>query len=218
MRIFVFGDSIAYGFYDTNGGWVGRIASELHQKSLESILKGDKSTYFEVYNLGISGDSTGGVLERIKQEVEARRLYEQEEIIIISVGINDSVLEDDNTALMDVYEFQTEYEKLIEEVKKLSDRVYCIGLTAVDEELTSPWTGSSTGKQWRNVRINLFEDSIKQSASRLSVPFIPIHDEFLDKINEGKKFLADGLHPNDAGHEFIAKTVISAIINNLPKE
>jgi lysophospholipase L1-like esterase len=69
MRIFVFGDSIAHGFYDTGGGWVGRISSTLHQKSLESIVHVDGSSYFEVFNLGISGDSTEGVLSRIKTEI-----------------------------------------------------------------------------------------------------------------------------------------------------
>jgi lysophospholipase L1-like esterase len=214
MRIFVFGDSIVHGFYDNAGGWVGRIASTLHQKTLDSIVQGDGSSYFEVFNLGVSGDTTEGVLSRIKQEVEARRLYAQEELIIIAVGINDSVLLSDNTVNMDVYTFQTSYEKLINEALKLSSHVYCLGLTAVDEELTSPWSGSSTGKQWRNNRINLFEDSIKQSATRLDVPFLPVHDEFLGKIETGHEFLADGLHPNDAGHEFLASTVISAILNN----
>lgn len=212
MRIFVFGDSIAHGFYDSSGGWVGRIASTLHQKSLDSIVQGDGSSYFEIFNLGISGDSTQGVLSRIKTEVEARRLYEQEEIIILAIGINDSILNADNTALMDVYKFQTTYEKLMNEALKLSPHVYCLGLTAVDEELTSPWTGGSTGKQWRNNRINLFEDSIKQSCERLSVSFIPVHDKFLAMLDAGNNFLADGLHPNEEGHELIASTTITTII------
>jgi lysophospholipase L1-like esterase len=114
---------------------------------------------------------------------------------------------------MDVYTFQTLYEKLIDEALKLSPHVYCVGLTAVDEELTSPWTGSSTGKQWRNNRINLFEDTIKQAANRLSVPFIPVHDTFTSKIEAGDVLLADGLHPNEAGHEFISGIVASAIGN-----
>jgi lysophospholipase L1-like esterase len=214
MRIFVFGDSITQGFYDSSGGWVGRIASVLHQKSVDRIMNGEGDTYFEVFNLGISGDLTTGVLSRIKQEVEARRLHEQDELIILAVGINDSILKSDNTVLMDVYEFQTSYEKLINEALELSNHVYCLGLTAVDEELTSPWIGSSDGKQWRNNRINLFEDSIKQSATRLSVPFISIHDKFIAELTNGSKLLADGLHPNSAGHELIANIAIANIINN----
>lgn len=217
MRIFVFGDSTAQGLYDTSGGWVARIASTLHQKSLDNMLSGDGESNFMVYNLGVSGDSTGGVLARIKQEVEARRILEDDELIILAVGINDSVLKADNTVLMDVYEFQETYEKLIKEALKLTSHVYCLGLTAVDENLTSPWPYSSTGEQYRNNRINLFEDSIKQSTERLSVQFIPTHDQFLGQLGSGQSLLADGLHPNEAGHELIASVVIESVVNKSDK-
>jgi lysophospholipase L1-like esterase len=214
MRIYVFGDSITQGFWDASGGWVQQLSSVVHSATLDNMLNGDGKSYIEVYNLGVSGDSTEGVLKRLKNEVESRRLYAEDEVIIISVGLNDSILMSDNTALMDVYEFQETYEKLIKEALGLTNRVYCVGLTAVDEKLTSPWKFSSTGKQWGNNRINLFEDSIKQSAQRLSVPFIPIHDEFLELLSKGEDLLADGLHPNNAGHKFIAKAVAENVIKN----
>lgn len=213
MRIFVFGDSITQGLYDTSGGWVARIASTLHQKSLDNKLHGDGKSNFKVYNLGVSGDSTEGVLARIKQEVEARRIYEDDDLIILAIGINDSVLKEDNTVLMDIYEFQNSYEKLIKEAQKLTSHVYSLGLTAVDENLTSPWPYSSTGKQYRNNRINLFEDSIKQSTERLTLPFIPIHDQFLAQLGARQTLLADGLHPNEAGHDLIANVVIESVVN-----
>ncbi len=212
MRILVFGDSIAQGFWDMNGGWVQRIGTTLHQASLDNMLHGDGKSYIEVYNLGVSGDTTEGVLKRLKQEVEARRTDENSEVIIIAIGINDSILKSDNTVLMDVYEFQTEYEKIILEAQKVTGQVYCLGLSAVDETQTSPWKYSSKGKQWRNNRINLFEDAIKQSAERLSVPFIPVHDAFMGQLNAGQLLLADGLHPNEAGHELIANIVREQVI------
>lgn len=207
MRILVFGDSIALGQWDMSGGWVQHLASTLHQASFDNMIHGDGKSYVEVYNLSISGDSSQGVLDRLKDEVEARRMDENSEVVIIAVGINDSILKPDNVALMDVYEFQTTYEEIIKEALAVAGQVYCLGLTAVDETKTSPWQYSSTGKQRRNNRINLFEDSIKQSASRLSVPFIPVHDQFLFQLNLGQNLLADGLHPNEAGHKFIADIV-----------
>ena len=207
MRILVFGDSIAQGFWDMDGGWVQRLAKPIHQASLDNILHGDGKSYIEVFNLGISGDTSEGVLKRLKQEVESRRTDENSEVIIIAIGINDSILKSDNVVLMDVYQFQTAYEKIIKEAQAVAGQVYCLGLTAVDESQTSPWKYSKTGEQWRNNRINLFEDSIKQSASRLSVPFIPIHDEFLSQLNSGIVLLADGLHPNEDGHKLIAEIV-----------
>ena len=212
MRILVFGDSIALGLWDMKGGWVQHLASTLHNASLDNMLHGDGKSYVEVYNLSVAGDSSQGLLDRLKDEVEARRMDENSEVIIIAVGINDSILKSDNVVLMDVYRFQTAYEKVIKKALAVSGQVYCLGLSAVDETQTSPWKYSSSGKQWRNNRINLFEDSIKQSAVRHSVPFIPIHDEFLSQINSGKTLLADGLHPNEAGHKLIADIAIEHVI------
>lgn len=212
MRILVFGDSIAQGFWDMDGGWVQRISTKVHRASLDNLLHGDGKRSIEVFNLGVSGGTTGGILKRMKQEVEARRTDDNSEVIIIAVGINDSVLKHDNAAFVDIYEFQELYEKVIKEAIAVAGQVYCLGLSAVDEELTSPWKYSKNGEQWRNNRINLFEDSIKQSAGRLSVPFIPVHDAFMGQLNAGQVLLADGLHPNEAGHELIASIVAEQVI------
>lgn len=215
MKILVFGDSITQGMWDMSGGWVQQLSSVVHSASLDNILNGDGKSIIKVYNLGISGDSTEGVLKRLKNEVESRRLNSEDEVIIISVGINDAILDSENKVRMDVYQFQELYEKLINEALGLTDRVYCVGLTAVDEESTNPWKfGSTPGAQYKNNRINLFEDAIKQSAQRLSVQFIPIHDEFMDLLSRGEDLLADGLHPNNAGHKLIAIAVAQNVIKN----
>jgi lysophospholipase L1-like esterase len=208
MRLFIFGDSVTQGFWDKEGGWVQRLTKIIYEESLGHLLNSDGSDYVEVYNLGVSGDTTAGVLKRLKKEVDARRTYDEEESIILAIGLNDSILKADNTARMDVYQFQESYEKLINEAKGLAQRVYCLGLIAVDEKQTSPWPYSSSGKQWRNMRINLFEDAIKQSAERLSVDFLPIHDAFIAQLTAGEILLADGLHPNESGHELIARLVL----------
>lgn len=82
-----------------------------------------------------------------------------------------------------------------------------MGLTAVDEELTHPWKHSPYREQWKNNRLNLFEDTIKQSTERKGVGFVPVHDKFLRMLTQDRNILADGLHPNNAGHEFIASLV-----------
>src|SRR5690606_16109943 len=120
----------------------------------------DKS-WDSVINLGISGDTTEGVLERLRPETEARRLSDEEECIVIAVGINDSILVN-NRVKSEIYDFQKLYDELIDEALKLTPKVICVGLTSVDESLADPWKYSTTGKQWKNNRINLFEDTIKQ--------------------------------------------------------
>lgn len=214
MRIYAFGDSITQGFFDSQGGWTQRLANSYHQKSLQAMLAGE-DYYIELHNLGVSGDTAAGVANRIEREIKARQLYEEDETIILAIGMNDAILRD-NRPMTEVYEFQKQYDKLLEDALKISSRIVCVGLTAVDETKTDPWRFSSTGKQWKNNRINLFEDTIKQTAQRKNVIFIPLHDQFLTALSDGQNLLADGLHPNDTGHDMVAN-IVKPVLDGIVK-
>lgn len=201
MRIFVFGDSIGQGFFDSHGGWVQRLANDFHSRTLKSMSRGEDN-WTVLFNQGISGDTAEGVLHRMKPEVEARRMGKDEEMIVIAIGTNDAILRE-NHVVTDVYDFQETLEHLADGAHKLTDNVVFVGLPAVDEAQTNPWKHSSTGKQWFNERLNLFEDAIKQVAFNKDAAFIPAHDEFIKQLQEGKDLLSDGLHPNDKGHQLI---------------
>lgn len=205
MRVFIFGDSVVHGYYDSKGGWANHIAQTYQKLALADL----ESEITEVFNLGISGDTAAGVLNRLESEVKSRQLYETEDCIVIAVGLNDAILRN-NRVVTEVYDFQNTYDAIIDRALAICPRVICVGLSAVKESETDPWPYSSSGEQWKNNRINLFEDTIKQSADNKEVAFIPIHDEFLS-LSGNKDMLADGLHPNEAGHSFIAKEVMAAI-------
>lgn len=205
MRILVFGDSISRGFFGSKGGWVQRLATDLHIRTIDA-MRHNRDFYAEVYNLGVSSDTAKGVIDRISSETEARRLHKEDELVVIAIGINDSILVG-NKAQQDVYEFQENLEELVGKAEKLTKNIIFVGLSAVDEELTDPWEFSTTGKQYKNNRINLFEDTVKQVTIGKEVDFIPVHDKFLRDLENGHKLLSDGLHPNDAGHELIYQLV-----------
>lgn len=205
MRIFVFGDSIAQGYFDSRGGWANRLMAHYAQQTLQHM----DDEWMEVFNLGVSGNTARDVSDRLKDEFTRRSMSEDRDCIVIAVGINDAVLQA-NKAIIDIYEFQEIYESIIKQAQALSPRVLCVGLTAVLESQTDPWQHSTTGKQWKNNRINLFEDTIKQSSQGMNAAFLPLHDEFLRKLKRSK-VLADGLHPNDAGHDFIFRKVLEAV-------
>ena len=58
----VFGDSTAWGAWDTEkGGWVNRLWLSLAHGS-------EANDYFELYNLSISGGTTETILERFEKE------------------------------------------------------------------------------------------------------------------------------------------------------
>lgn len=205
MRIYIFGDSITQGFYDPSGGWANKLAATIHEESHRSMLEG-KDGYSEVYNLGVSGDTISGIQKRLVSELEPRRLYEDEEIIVIAAGTNDAVLRD-NVVQIEEYEFEKQVDKLLDVALQQTRRVLCLSLAPVDERLTDPWKYSKSGKQWRNNRIDLFEDILKQVSLRRGVKFIPIYNTLSNEMKKGVAIHADGLHPNSTGHRIIEELI-----------
>ncbi len=79
-----FGDSITYGEYDgVFGGWVDILKRYALQKFHEG--NGDELILF---NLGIGGETTEGLLKRMPVELEARNSADGN-LIFISYGAND---------------------------------------------------------------------------------------------------------------------------------
>ncbi len=122
----VFGDSIVYGAWDKEGGWVQRLRKFLEEKQ-EDVL---------VYNLGVSGDTTDSLLERFQAEAKAR-LKDSEGVIIISIGVNDSHLFK-NKNCVPLEKFQQNIKRLVSLSKEISSKVIFVGLTPVDETKTTP--------------------------------------------------------------------------------
>lgn len=211
MRILIFGDSVAQGYFATRGGWVELIANDYRQQSLTQL----GSNWTTVFNLGVDGDTARDGLKRLENETAARQYANEPTAIILAFGLNDATLVN-NVAREDVYDFQENYEKLLKHSLKLADRVLCVGLTAVEEKLANPWKYSSSSEQWLNNRLNLFEDTIKQVAMNMDVNFVPVHDEFLRRLEHGEQLLADGLHPTDEGHKLIA-ALVHPELENLSK-
>jgi lysophospholipase L1-like esterase len=208
MRILVFGDSIAQGFWDSQGGWVQRLINEYNEQSLKNMLA-DTNGYIEMYNLGIAGDTARGVLKRMKYEVKSRRLHVEDEVIVIAIGMNDTMIyKGVNAVPPDL--FRDELAQLLESARELTDKVLFIGLTAVDDAACNPWKYSSAEECFNNDRIWQFERITREFCKDENIPHVKIFEKF-KKAHEETGLLADGLHPNDAGHALIAKFVKPAI-------
>ena len=76
--ICLFGDSITWGAWDTErGGWGARLRNYFETNDYD----------IELYNCGVSGDTTDELIKRFDVECTARA----PKIIIIAIGINDSL-------------------------------------------------------------------------------------------------------------------------------
>lgn len=200
-QILVFGDSVAYGAWDDEGGWVERLKCKIHRKVISSNLE----FYCDIYNLSIDGDHTGNLLKRFDSEVRHRSI-EEETVIIFAIGVNDSCfMKSRNAFLTSGDEFRENIEKLIELSEKNNSRVVFLGFTPVDESKVDPVPLSRVGACYKNEHIKKYNDILRSVCREYKADYIGIYDEFCDAGYE--KFLFDGLHPNSEGHERIYEIV-----------
>lgn len=194
MRVLVFGDSITQGYWDTDGGWVNRLRKHYDELQVQDF-EVDQPT---IFNLGISADTSRSVLARAEAEVKART-HNIPPIVIVQIGVNDSCVEPDGI-MVPVEEYNTNLEKIIEMLRPISSKLIFVGLSACDEAKTTPVSWGEY--QYTNKSIKLYEDRMKAVTEKAGIPFVPVFEEFT-KAMQARELLADGLHPNNDGHEAI---------------
>jgi lysophospholipase L1-like esterase len=201
MRVLVFGDSISQGFWDTEGGWVARLRKYYDARQLEDLRSRNEPTLF---NLGISGGTSSTILDRFDNETQARR-NDEEIVIVISTGLNDSYREGSNNYRSTPEEYGQNLQELAAKAKAYSNKILFVGLVASDESKTTPvfWRDI----YYLNERIKVFEDIMQKVAVENNLSFVPVFEEFKKRTEAGTNLLADGLHPNNEGHELISQLV-----------
>lgn len=181
MTICIFGDSITWGACDPEqGGWATRLRNHFEAQDND----------VDVYNLGISGDTTADLIERIEVEAKSR----EPDFIIFAIGINDAqFIHSTNGLRVSLDDFQKNLVKLLSIAKKFTDQVVFVGLTRVDESKTTPipWY---TDKSYTNENIRQFDDVIKKFCDDNKLKFLSMGNVIADDD------LIDGLHPNTVGH------------------
>ncbi len=203
-QILVFGDSIAWGAWDREGGWVTRLRKFLDEKTL-SVPEFWNTDYFMVYNLGISGDTSKWLLDRFEPEVKQMSKEKERNIIIFAIGSNDSdIILNKNKNFVPPEQFKDNINQLINSAKKYSSIIIFAGLTPADETKTIPipWNDNIS---CNNKYIKQYNEIIKSVCVENKVRFINIYEKFAK--TDYKKLLEDGLHPNSEGHKMIFEIV-----------
>lgn len=186
VNICVFGDSIAYGAWDDRGGWVDRLRAYLHAETLRSCFQ----SYYFLYHLGIPGNTTADVLLRLPSEAKGREPH----VIIFAIGINDSRWrKPDHVPHVEESLFRKNISELIRTARRFAPHIVFIGLTPVDESKTMPF---DPGCYFENERIGRYNSMIREIAADENVFFLEVSGALAPASD-----LADGLHPNRAGHE-----------------
>lgn len=193
-QIIAFGDSITYGFWDKEGGWVARLRKYLEKK----VWVADENWY--VYNLGNPGDTSREILNRFKSETNAR-LNNTPVIFIFAVGTNDSqlLLQENNRVKITLNEYRENLQKIIKTGQEYSSQIIFLGLTLVKNNRTDEES------VYKNKNIKKYDQVLKEICAANNVYYIDIISRW--KKQNYKTLLEDGLHPNSKGHKIIFETV-----------
>lgn len=193
IHILVFGDSIAYGAWDPEGGWVQRL-----RRRLDKITLNGKG-YYLVYNLGVSGDTSREILSRFESEAKIRLDAQEKPVIIFAFGTNDCVLVNKKKEFkVPEKEFRKNLSRLSRLAKKYADKIVFVGLTPVDEAKMDPvpWAPQFSAK---NEFIEKYDEMIKSFCTKNRIHFIGVFSKMI-KLDY-RSLLYDGDHPNSKGHE-----------------
>lgn len=196
MRVLVFGDSITYGAWDTEAGWVERLKRDAHKQTVES--KG--SDKLQIINLGIGGDSSTKILNRMEAEIKARYSASWEFVFIITFGANDERTINGKVETS-LEQFESNVQKIIELAKYHSSKIMFLGIPPIGKS-----TVSFKGQEYSDERVKEYEQHMEAIVKTSGLPFIPLRPAF-EAAGMEKLYFYDSIHPNNEGHKLIAETV-----------
>ena len=190
-RVYAFGDSLVTGTYDLQGGWCDRLKRDLHRITAQS----QDNTKYQMYNLGIGGESSRGLVTRIKSELEARNSASWPAIIMISTGKNDSRLYN-NVPEVPIEEYERNLRQIIAKSDAVSKRMLLIGIgPCAEEEITFK------NFIYTRTRLARYDAVMSRVAQELRIPKIDVFQKLLE--NGPAVFYRDKLHLSDKGYQII---------------
>jgi lysophospholipase L1-like esterase len=194
--ICIFGDSTAWGVFDTErGGWANR----LHLHIMEKLLASD-DYYAELYNCSISGGTTETILARFENEAKIRNC----DALIFQTGGNDSAyLDEPGKHWIAPEQFEKNIAEIIFRAKKITTNIIFTDLRNCDETKTFPVPWAKV--YYSNENMKRYGEIVEKICKEHQVLFLDIKD--LRKTD-----FADGLHPTSEGHRVIFEQVRDYLI------
>lgn len=195
-----FGDSITYGEYDgVFGGWVDILKryalQQFHEGKDELIL----------FNLGIGGETTDGLIKRIPHELNARNAADGN-IVFIAYGANDLAAKE-GEKLVNPERFKSNILTAVQHAKQFSRDIYLVSILPFSSKLDG--VVSVTGKMRVSGDVVVYNQILKDIVIENSLTYIDFYAAFL----HDKEILLseDGVHPNEKGYGMMAEIAIPII-------
>ncbi|MGE8555728.1 MAG: SGNH/GDSL hydrolase family protein [Chryseobacterium jejuense] len=196
-----FGDSITYGEYDgVFGGWV----DVLKRYALQRFHEGNGDELI-LFNLGIGGETTEGLLKRMPVELRARNSADGN-LVFISYGAND-LAEKEGIQIVNPEKFKNNIITAVHNAQEFSNDIYLVSILPIAQNIDGVVVGS--GKLRSNEEVIVYNDILKSIAADYSLGYIDFHSALVD--DKEVLLSADGVHPNEKGYGMMAEIAIPII-------
>ena len=201
MKILFQGDSITDALRErTNGRHMG-----IGYPTLVSAALGyERDAEYEFINRGISGNRIVDLYARVKCDI----INLAPDLISILIGVNDTWHEFDFANGVSAERFYDLYCMLIEDVMAALPKVK---LMILEPFVLDAAATEGRYKEFRG-EVELRAAAARRVAEKYGLTFVPLQEGF-DRLAQEKPatfWLSDGVHPTDAGHEFIKRKWIEA--------
>ena len=212
IRIVALGDSI------TNGVRIGVSEEDTYRYLLQRDLSRTTGYKVEVINAGVSGDITTTAVNRLERDVSQYKPH----YVTIMFGVNDagyyrpatdSIAD---TPRVTAEGFKSNLDAIIEAVQKIHAKPILV--------LPVPMNPAYAHRDFTayldnglNYLVDEYADIIRDLVSQAGLPLIDIHGAF-SADPDTDKLVPDGIHPNKAGHRFIADIFVERFANILSED
>ena len=184
QQICFVGDSFVAGNGDETAlGWTGRLATR-------QAAAGNPIT---AYNLGVRGNTSAQILERISTEISQRRSPLRPTRVVLSLGVNDTTYVDGSPRILPD-DSCTNLERILETLS--GDPILVVGPPAVSEDA-------------QNARIAELSNRFLALCRASRVPYVEVfselerHPVWRQQVLEG-----DGAHPRSQGYQALYELVV----------
>jgi len=182
------GDSYVVGVGDPERrGWVGRLAERSDRDGVP----------ITVYNLGVRRDTSDDIARRWADEVAARRVAGSEDRMVLSFGVNDTMLVGGRPRVAP--------DRSAANLHAVLDRAPAVALPVL---VVGP---PPVADAEQNRRIAALDAKFRACAAHLRVPYVAVYEalatdpRWMDAAERG-----DGSHPGAAGYALLAELVLPA--------
>ncbi len=173
-------------------GWVKKVAGTLVEQDKANV----------VFNRGYSGCR----IDELMSEEDWWPVSHAVDLVSLMIGINDIWHPIRNGESHTIEQVLHDFDALVAELNYRAEKlIVCEPLALPVDEVTDQW--------W--APLQQLCDGQKAICEKRNVPWLSLKDD-LKKDSEGHfgDYLADGVHPTDLGHEWIAKKWLSFVEDN----